>query len=141
MIGGLRLPIASTSFVNFDYTPILIHSIASLFFSIDALLSWLLAHLTFHCFGLAFNMSSTRRTLTQLCRQCTRTQSLHINPPQIRCFSLHTPLSSGHSKWATIKHDKAKVDAARGRTRTMFAAEIAHASRCVSLVQFPQDQV
>ncbi len=36
---------------------------------------------------------------------------------------------SGHSKWASIKHKKAKVDAARGRIFTKFIREISVAAR------------
>ena len=36
---------------------------------------------------------------------------------------------SGHSKWASIKHKKAKVDAARGRIFTKFIREITVAAR------------
>jgi YebC/PmpR family DNA-binding regulatory protein len=36
---------------------------------------------------------------------------------------------SGHSKWASIKHKKAKVDAARGRVFTKFIREISVAAR------------
>jgi YebC/PmpR family DNA-binding regulatory protein len=36
---------------------------------------------------------------------------------------------SGHSKWASIKHKKAKVDAARGRTFTKLIREISVAAR------------
>ena len=36
---------------------------------------------------------------------------------------------SGHSKWASIKHKKAKVDAQRGRAFTKFIREITVAAR------------
>ncbi|VVT44717.1 uncharacterized protein SAPINGB_P000509 [Magnusiomyces paraingens] len=48
-------------------------------------------------------------------------------------FSRHfhaTPCtSSGHSKWSTIKHDKAKNDAARNKLATKFGGQIAVAAR------------
>lgn len=37
---------------------------------------------------------------------------------------------SGHSKWATIKHDKARNDAHKNRERTVMAKEIVNAVRC-----------
>ncbi|MCK4402056.1 YebC/PmpR family DNA-binding transcriptional regulator, partial [bacterium] len=36
---------------------------------------------------------------------------------------------SGHSKWASIKHKKAKVDAQRGKTFTKLIKEITVAAR------------
>ena len=36
---------------------------------------------------------------------------------------------SGHSKWSTIKHKKAKADAARGKVFTRLIKEIALAAR------------
>ncbi|EON61561.1 hypothetical protein W97_00776 [Coniosporium apollinis CBS 100218] len=46
-----------------------------------------------------------------------------------RAFSTRTSLQSGHSKWATIKHDKGKNDAAKNKQRSVFSHEIANASK------------
>lgn len=48
---------------------------------------------------------------------------------QTRGFATSTFLQSGHSRWSKIKHDKAKVDAGKNRQRSIFAHEIATASR------------
>lgn len=47
-----------------------------------------------------------------------------------RAFSTRAPLRSGHSKWATIKHDKGKNDAAKNKQRSVFSHELANASKC-----------
>ncbi|KAL1640497.1 hypothetical protein SLS58_006847 [Diplodia intermedia] len=41
-----------------------------------------------------------------------------------RGLTTSTRLQSGHSKWATIKHDKAKNDAAKNKQRSVFSHEI-----------------
>lgn len=48
---------------------------------------------------------------------------------QTRAISTSTSLQSGHSRWSKIKHDKAKVDAGKNRQRSIFAHELATASR------------
>lgn len=55
---------------------------------------------------------------TNLCSVCLR-----------RHLSASSALSSGHSKWATIKHDKARNDASRGRQRAALAKEISDACK------------
>ncbi|KIV98363.1 uncharacterized protein PV09_09799 [Verruconis gallopava] len=42
------------------------------------------------------------------------------------CYAFSTTVvaASGHSKWATIKHDKAKVDMKRNKQRSMLAQQI-----------------
>ncbi|KAK0268559.1 hypothetical protein LTR91_014902 [Friedmanniomyces endolithicus] len=55
---------------------------------------------------------------TYTCRQC-RLRPLHSTPA----------LASGHNRWSKIKHDKAKVDASKNRQRSIFAQEIALASK------------
>ncbi|KAK0936485.1 hypothetical protein LTR29_011963 [Friedmanniomyces endolithicus] len=51
-------------------------------------------------------------------RQC-RLRPLHSTPA----------VASGHNRWSKIKHDKAKVDASKNRQRSIFAQEIALASK------------
>ncbi|KAF2119192.1 transcriptional regulator-domain-containing protein [Lophiotrema nucula] len=46
---------------------------------------------------------------------------------QARCLSASAPWWSGHSKWATIKHDKGKNDAAKSKQRAILTQDI---SRC-----------
>ncbi|OCK79553.1 YebC-like protein [Lepidopterella palustris CBS 459.81] len=46
-----------------------------------------------------------------------------------RFLSTSTPLRSGHSKWATIKHDKAKNDASKNKQRADFSHEISTACK------------
>ncbi|KAF3399982.1 putative transcriptional regulatory protein [Penicillium rolfsii] len=46
-----------------------------------------------------------------------------------RSISSSTPLLSGHSKWSTIKHDKAKNDKAKSKERQMMSKEIASATQ------------
>ncbi|KAJ5166420.1 Transcriptional regulator TACO1-like domain 2 [Penicillium canariense] len=48
-----------------------------------------------------------------------------------RTFSTPASLLSGHSKWATIKHDKAKNDKAKSKERQMVSKEIASATQCM----------
>ena len=51
---------------------------------------------------------------------------------QVRCLHNSTSLWSGHSRWATIKHDKGKNDAVKNKQRSIFAQEIATASKRTS---------
>jgi YebC/PmpR family DNA-binding regulatory protein len=47
----------------------------------------------------------------------------------IRAFSAATTHLSGHNRWSKIKHDKGKADAYKNRQRSIFAQEIATASK------------
>jgi hypothetical protein len=47
-----------------------------------------------------------------------------------RALSTTSPLLSGHSKWATIKHDKAKNDSAKNKQRSVLSTIITNASKC-----------
>lgn len=49
-----------------------------------------------------------------------------------KCRGLTTTsfLSSGHNKWSTIKHDKAKNDKAKSKERQMVSKEISSATQC-----------
>lgn len=49
-----------------------------------------------------------------------------------RGFNTTSFLSSGHSKWSTIKHDKAKNDKAKSKERQMVSKEISSATQCKS---------
>ncbi|KAF2742929.1 DUF28-domain-containing protein [Sporormia fimetaria CBS 119925] len=44
-----------------------------------------------------------------------------------RTFTTSTAVCSGHSKWASIKHDKGKNDKAKGNTRALLAKDISNA--------------
>lgn len=46
-----------------------------------------------------------------------------------RCLSTSSQLQSGHNRWSKIKHDKAGVDAKKNKERSIFAHEIAMASK------------
>jgi hypothetical protein len=50
-------------------------------------------------------------------------------PPacRARCFSSSAFVWSGHSKWATIKHDKGKNDKAKSSQRQLCAKDITNA--------------
>ncbi|KAJ5330827.1 hypothetical protein N7476_000610 [Penicillium atrosanguineum] len=47
-----------------------------------------------------------------------------------RCFSTASVLFSGHNKWSTIKHDKAKKDKGKSKERAMVSKEISSATQC-----------
>jgi YebC/PmpR family DNA-binding regulatory protein len=49
--------------------------------------------------------------------------------PQCRAFSASAAQLSGHNRWSKIKHDKGKADALKNRQRSIFAQEIATASK------------
>ena len=49
--------------------------------------------------------------------------------PPLRPFSVSSTSRSGHSKWATIKHEKAKNDSRKNKNRTIFIHDIVHAVR------------
>lgn len=48
---------------------------------------------------------------------------------RLRAFSTATTLTSGHNRWSKIKHDKGKADAVKNKQRSIFAQEIATASK------------
>ncbi|KAK4505400.1 hypothetical protein PRZ48_003363 [Zasmidium cellare] len=58
------------------------------------------------------------RNIPFICQRC-----------RIRSFTTSIPLQSGHNRWSKIKHDKAKADAGKNRQRSIFAQEIATASK------------
>lgn len=66
-----------------------------------------------------------------VCQQCQlRAAARHIPySSPTRAFASNAVLSSGHNRWSKIKHDKAKVDAKQNRQRSIFAHEIANASK------------
>ncbi|CAK1361768.1 putative transcriptional regulatory protein [Cercospora beticola] len=51
------------------------------------------------------------------------------SPCYVRSFTASSLQSSGHNRWSKIQHDKAKVDARKNKQRSIFAAEIALASK------------
>jgi YebC/PmpR family DNA-binding regulatory protein len=46
---------------------------------------------------------------------------------QVRCLSTTPSLQSGHSKWSSIKHDKAKNDAGKSKQRSLMTRDITNA--------------
>jgi len=64
--------------------------------------------------------TTTRQSPRCLFRLCLQTCLFHNT----------TAVRSGHSRWSKIKHDKGANDAAKNRQRSVFAQEIATASRC-----------
>ena len=56
-------------------------------------------------------------------------QSPTATPITFRAFSATTIPLSGHNRWSKIKHDKGKADALKNRQRSIFAQEIATASK------------
>lgn len=58
-----------------------------------------------------------------------------LRQPYNRCggssFSTSAGLWAGHSKWATIKHDKAKNDKAKSKERQLVSKEIRNATQCM----------
>ncbi|KAF2024999.1 YebC-like protein [Setomelanomma holmii] len=50
-----------------------------------------------------------------------------VRPRQVRCMSSTPSLQSGHSKWASIKHDKAKNDAGKSKQRSLLTRDITNA--------------
>ena len=49
--------------------------------------------------------------------------------PQCRQFSRSGPLSSGHNRWSTIKHDKGKNDMFKNKQHSILSQELMQASR------------
>ncbi|KAF1844911.1 YebC-like protein [Cucurbitaria berberidis CBS 394.84] len=60
------------------------------------------------------------------CRHATRPRKLRIQE-QLRCLSSTPNLQSGHSKWSSIKHDKAKNDAGKSKQRSLMTRDITNA--------------
>ncbi|KAF2219392.1 transcriptional regulator TACO1-like protein [Elsinoe ampelina] len=60
------------------------------------------------------------------CRSRVQCNSVALRP---RGFHHSAITFSGHSRWSTIKHDKAKNDASKNKQRSQFAHEIATASK------------
>ncbi|KAL4967362.1 post-initiation translation factor DPC29 [Aspergillus stella-maris] len=58
-----------------------------------------------------------------------RTRARQSGLELCRSFTTCPTLSSGHNKWSTIKHDKAKNDKAKSRERQMTSKEISSAVR------------
>ncbi|KAJ4398347.1 hypothetical protein N0V91_010257 [Didymella pomorum] len=56
------------------------------------------------------------------CRRASRPRKV-----QVRCLSSTPAYLSGHSKWATIKHDKAKNDAGKSKQRSLMTRDITNA--------------
>ncbi|KAJ5570202.1 uncharacterized protein N7459_009632 [Penicillium hispanicum] len=62
-------------------------------------------------------------------RQLLRTPHGRLVRDTYRSFSTSPALCSGHSKWSTIKHDKAKNDKAKSKERQMVSKEISSATQ------------
>lgn len=75
---------------------------------------------------LSFSMQSFQ-SLARPCRHTCRCLSRRATT--IRNFHETAASQSGHSRWSTIKHDKAKADASKNKARSVFAQEIATASK------------
>ncbi|KAJ8112537.1 hypothetical protein OPT61_g5120 [Boeremia exigua] len=65
---------------------------------------------------------SLEGTAQCVCRRASRPQKV-----QVRCLSSTPSYFSGHSKWATIKHDKAKNDAGKSKQRSLMTRDITNA--------------
>ncbi|KAF2128893.1 YebC-like protein [Dothidotthia symphoricarpi CBS 119687] len=59
-------------------------------------------------------------------RQAARPRKVQPHE-QIRCLNSTATLQSGHSKWASIKHDKAKNDAGKSKQRSILLRDISQA--------------
>lgn len=46
-----------------------------------------------------------------------------------RTFTSQSPRQSGHNRWSTIRHDKAKNDKAKSKERQIIAKEISNATQ------------
>lgn len=62
--------------------------------------------------------------LRSIPRSTTKYQQCHV-----RAFTATPVQPSGHNRWSKIKHDKGKADAYKNRQRSIFAQEIATASK------------
>lgn len=51
------------------------------------------------------------------------------------CFTTTRATQAGHSKWANIKHDKARADVKKRDIRERFSKKIAVWSRCMQPFQ------
>lgn len=68
----------------------------------------------------------------QLSRFSRSTRGTAIcNVCQCRGFGSSSILFSGHNKWSTIKHDKARNDKAKSKERQMVSKEISNATQCM----------
>lgn len=76
------------------------------------------------------SVSSVKRTLCSSTIRLTQQQQPLITCTSERFFSSASVLCSGHSKWSTIKHDKAKNDAAKNKMATKFSSQITIAVKC-----------
>lgn len=54
----------------------------------------------------------------------------HVPACRLRAFATTGTASSGHSRWSTIKHDKAKADAKKNKNRSMLAEQIELVTKC-----------
>ncbi|KAI4791138.1 YebC-like protein, partial [Aureobasidium sp. EXF-8845] len=69
----------------------------------------------------------SHQSLARPCRHAYR--CLSRRPNTSRSFHQAATCQSGHSRWSKIKHDKAKVDSSKNKARSIFAQEIATASK------------
>ncbi|KAI4643445.1 uncharacterized protein J4E78_009914 [Alternaria triticimaculans] len=60
------------------------------------------------------------------CRYVSRPRQWRMQE-QVRCLSTTPNLQSGHSKWSSIKHDKAKNDAGKSKQRSIMTRDITNA--------------
>lgn len=58
-----------------------------------------------------------------------KSRNAHAKLCQLRCLHTTPAARSGHNRWSKIKHDKGKNDAIKNRQRSVFAQEIATASK------------
>lgn len=58
-----------------------------------------------------------------------RGSSLLASPTLRRTFTSHPSRLSGHNRWSTIRHDKAKNDKAKSKERQVIAKEISSATQ------------
>ena len=74
---------------------------------------------------------------------CQRHQNIwaRLTSSYYRGFSAYSPFCSGHSKWSTIKHDKAKNDKAKSKERQMISKEISTATQCMYMRAWPSTQL
>jgi hypothetical protein len=79
---------------------------------------------------ISFQMLAPSRGLLCYLREACHHQLRASRIPNGRSFSTTATLASGHSKWATIKHDKARVDAKKNRQRSMLSQQIELISKC-----------
>jgi hypothetical protein len=72
--------------------------------------------------------------MNAICFSCLRairaSHARPFRPFQIASFSNSSTRPSGHSKWSTIKHDKARKDAATSKQRTILLNDIVKSVEC-----------